>query len=195
MKETWEKLKPLLLEASFVALGVVLALFADEWRNEQELREHSAKAMTHIHDEVRANRKAVAEALAYHQKMVDEIRQDPEMQWEQNPFHRGFIAPAQTYQTAWESARVTDAFQHRDYGQILELAKVYADQSNYERQAAESAALIYDAIFKHGTRPIFENRQNLASLLGAFIYRETRLLETYDKALATSLKEVDLTDQ
>ena len=195
MKDFWEKLKPQLLEAAFVALGVVLGLFADEWRTERELREHSEKAMTHVHDEIRANRSAVADALEYHQAVVDKVHRVPDMTWDQNPFRRGFIAPAQTYHTAWESAQVTDAFQHRDYRQILELARVYADQAEYERQAAESAGLIYEAVFKHGTRSIFEDRRNLADLLNTFIYREKGLLETYDKALRSTQIEVDRTDR
>lgn len=195
MKNFWEKLKPQLLEATFVALGVVLGLFADEWRTRKELREHSEKAMTHVHDEIRAIREAVADALEYHRGVVDKVHRSPEMTWDQNPFRRGFIAPAQTYHTAWESAQVTDAFQHRDYGQILQLAQVYADQAAYERQATESAGLIYEALFKHGTRSIFENRENLADLLAAFIYREKRLLATYDEALRSTKKELTLTDE
>lgn len=185
MKEaTREMLKSALFEAIFVVFGVVAALMANDWRGEQALRHHSKIAMGQILDELRANREAVAEARDYHQNLVEQIAANPDMAWEENPFRRGFIAPAQTSRSAWESAAATGAFEHRDFQQLLLLARVYASQERYEQQATNSGAIIYQEIYKAGIRSIFDNRHNLAALIRSLVYREQQLLDGYDQTLA-----------
>jgi hypothetical protein len=58
--------RPILLEAAFVVLGVVLALGANEWRKSYVDRRNAEAALASIREELQANRTVVGESFDYH---------------------------------------------------------------------------------------------------------------------------------
>lgn len=185
-QSTREALRSALLEATFVVLGVVLALAANEWRQSAARAQRAERALTGIVDELRTNRVAVAAALEYHQGLTATIRELAASSGTPHAgdFSRGFVAPAPVYATAWESAAATGVLEDLDFETVLDLSRLYAHQERYEVQARGIASIIYGELYRGGTDAILENYRNLASLIHSFAYRERELLELYDRTLA-----------
>ena len=104
--ETRKLLLSALAEASFVVFGVVLALLANEWRQEVANRQAGEAALASIFEELRQNRDAVAASYEYHNSLMATIGTALE---EGEPlsgrdFPRGFVSTATTFKTAWEMA-------------------------------------------------------------------------------------------
>ena len=180
------RLAPILLEASFVVLGVFLALVANEWRSDANARERATHARASIVEEIETNRAATAASHAYHGRLLDSLRTYfPPDHPPPSPtlFSRGFIRPITLLNTAWEAANATDAVGHMDYDEVLAFSKLYAMQRRYERSATEAGSVIYSEIMARGVPGVAANHRNLAYLIGAFYYLEEGLLEAYDEAL------------
>ncbi len=103
--------RTLLLEAFFIVLGVVLALGANNLREQRSNVQHAATALESIRDELETNRQAVDNALAYHAHLSDTLRTylqpasqrdgaTPAPQPDMGVFSEGFIHPATTFSTA-----------------------------------------------------------------------------------------------
>jgi hypothetical protein len=183
---------PLLLEALFVVLGVVLALGANEWREHINNVRHADRALESIQEELRTNREAVASALDYHLHLADTLRyfiphtdgSRPAQQPDNRLFARGFVSPATVLSTAWDVANVTDAVSYMGYDDVLLLSRTYASQQNYEHQAEQVGQLIYTRLFDEGHRGIYSNLANLQHIISTFWYRECQLLASYNEAFA-----------
>jgi len=183
---------PALFEAAFVVLGVVLALAANEWRQNRADIARANTALTEIVRELAANRQAVATALEYHRGLVNKIAQvaDNSTTLRLRDFSSGFIAPAQVHSTAWSSAAEIGALTNMPYESVLVLSRVYAQQENYQQQAKSVGQIIYAELYRGGTSAIIANSDNLVNVLQTFAYREQQLLESYDTLLSKTFVEL-----
>ena len=59
-------LRYVFLEALLIAVGVVVALFAQEWRETQQAERVTTRALERIRDEIVLNRELVQDASNYH---------------------------------------------------------------------------------------------------------------------------------
>jgi hypothetical protein len=185
---------PILLEAFFVVLGVVLALAANEWREHLNQKQHAATALASIRNELASNRQAVVSALTYHLHLVDTLAtfvgRSPQAQSSASAypdnrlFSRGYIAPATLLNTAWEAANATDALAHMDYDAVLLLSRIYEEQRTYEYQARQGGQLIYEKLFSEGHEGVRRNFANLSMTISSFWYRECELLQSYGRVMA-----------
>lgn len=187
--------RPILLEAAFVVLGVVLALAANELRQQHLDRRDAATALRSIREEVVANRGAVAEAARYHAQLTDTLTKltragaaggadAPSSASMSRLFNRGFFHPATLLHTAWDAAAATDAVRHMRYHDVLQLAQIYEFQEGYRRQSENVGQLIYAQLYAQGFDGVAANYANFTSILAAFWYRECQLLHRYDELLA-----------
>lgn len=183
---------PALFEAAFVVLGVVLALAANEWRQNRADIARANTALTEIVRELAANQQAVATALEYHRGLVNKIAQvaDNSTTLRLRDFSSGFIAPAQVHRTAWSSAAEIGALTNMPYESVLVLSRVYAQQENYQQQAKSVGQIIYAELYRGGTSAIIANSDNLVNVLQTFAYREQQLLESYDTLLSKTFVEL-----
>lgn len=187
--------RPILLEAFFVVLGVVLALAANEWRRAQLDRQNAATALASIREELQTNRAAVLESVQYHLHLTDtlttlarhaaragaaEVVSLPDGRL----FGRGFLHPASLLHTAWDAAAATDAVRHMAYADVLRLARIYEEQVDYRRQSEQAGQLIYSHLFNQGFQGVLRNYANLNTIIGTFWYRECQLLRRYDAVLS-----------
>lgn len=185
--------RPILLEAFFVVLGIVLALAANEWRQAQADRRNAATALESIREELETNRQSVLRSLQYHLHLSDTLgmiqrqvaaRGDSASLPSIRVFSQGFVHPAQLLSTAWETAAATEAVRHMAHDDVLVLARMYDQQRRYTTQSEQIGALIYGEIFARGTGGVIRNYANLNSIIGAFWFRECGLLLGYDRALS-----------
>lgn len=178
-------MKDALFEATFVVLGVVLALAANEWREHALDKRAAARAHESIIEEIKLNQTAVQEAFDYHTGNLGEMtrrRQEGE-EITIDVFSRGFLRSAQLSSVAWESASQTGALANMDYDTVLDLGRVYASQERYQAQSESTGAIIYRGIYEDGTLGILENAGGLANLISASAYNEEGLLKHYEAAL------------
>lgn len=179
-------LRSALFEAFFVVLGVVLALGANEWRQDRADQAHARRALAAITEELAANRAAVQASHDYHQDRLRAIyaAQSEGEALAPRDFPRGFIGPAQVYQTAWEAARETGALSDLDYATLLALSRAYESQDRYEAQARAVGGIIYEQMFREGVDSVAAAGTKLAALIHTFRFREEELLSSYDEVLA-----------
>lgn len=175
----------ILLEASFVVLGVFLALVANDWLADRNARDRAARARQSIIVEVRANREAVASSQAYHSALLDSLRARPASAPPPTPrfFSQGFVHPAKPRSTAWDTATATDAVAAMDYDEVLAFSTLYASQDRYDTSAELAGSVIYNALFEQGAEGVAANARNLSQLIHSFVYMEDGLIEEYDAAL------------
>ncbi len=183
--------KPLLLEAFFVVLGVVLALAANEWREQHNQQQHAVVALESIRSELAENKQAIEAALTYHYHLMDTLGSlvqqaasaevSPFSYPDGRLFSQGYTAPATLLSTAWDAANATDAVTNMDYDEVLLLSRIYEEQRRYEQQTQVSGQLIYEKLFKEGHAGIRRNYANLHSLISAFWYSECELLASYQE--------------
>jgi hypothetical protein len=186
--------RPILLEAFFVVLGVVLALAANEWRQGVADRRSASTALASVREELQSNRALVLGAVQYHLRMTDTLaairRQAARGDGAASPspdariFSQGFVRPATLLSTAWETATTTDVVRHMAHDDVLALARIYEQQRRYAAQTDRIGGLIYGEIFARGTEGVLRNYANLGSIIAALAFRECELLDGYETALA-----------
>jgi hypothetical protein len=172
-----------LLEAGFVVLGVILALIANEWRQDVADRHRADVALTSMVDELEANRAAVAASHDYHANLLRELAAATAGPPPIQVFSQGFVNPAQVLSTAWDTASQTGALEHIPYATVLQLSAMYERQDEYRNQAHTIGPIIYGEMFRGGAQAIVENYRNLASIIQTFLYREAQLIAAYDTTL------------
>ncbi len=179
------RLAPILLEASFVVLGVFLALVANEWRSNVNARERAVLARAGIVEEIRTNREAVRQMRDYHAHLIDTLRTFPSDGPAPSPrvFARGFANAATTLSTAWDAANATDAVSYMAFDDVLAFSALYAEQRRYERVTEEIGSVIFGEIFARGSFGVTERYRNLADINGSLLYLEHGLVAAYDSML------------
>lgn len=187
-EKTRDSLRKAFFEAFFVVFGVVLALGANEWRQNAAADRQAAEAMENIRAELAANRELVQASLDYHNGQVALLgeRMHSGEPVKANEFNKGFVFPAPIANTAWEVAKETGALANMDYGEVLALSDVYVSQDRYRDQARTIGGLIYEIMLHGGHEEVLENKKSLLSVIYTFVYREMGLLEEYDKVLGAA---------
>ena len=184
----WTKI---LLESCFVMLGVLLALIADEWRQNRDDEKRAERALVSVVDELNLNRTAVTQSLTYHLELTQRLRQFEEQTRsgqtsaptpDRDMFQKGFLHPASMISTAWDSAKATDVVSHMPYDQVLTLAHIYDQQRSYADQSHEVEQLIFAKLFNDGYEAMLRNHTNLLTVIATFWFRECQLLREYDQA-------------
>lgn len=189
-EKTRESLRKAFFEAFFVVFGVILALGANEWRQNAAAERHAEEAMANIRAELAANRELVVESEAYHMDRVmflTERMKAGEIATP-NDFNRGFVYAAQITDTAWEVAKETGAVSNMDYDEVLTLSAIYSAQERYQKQAQTIGNMIYGDILHDGIEAIPAKPKNLMSIIYTFVYRERQLLAEYDEVLGAAIE-------
>jgi len=180
--------KSVIFESLFVVLGVVLAFLANEYRQNKQDENRAVLAIQSILLEVESNKSSVIEALNYHTSLRDTLLQFvrenkgtgvPDIKI----FNKGFIAPAELLENAYNTAIATDVLSNHKYDVVLQIGNLYARQESYKLQKERAGSIIYNAIYEKGSEGILKNYANLLSIIYTFIYKENELLNTYNIAL------------
>lgn len=180
-----ELIGPALFEATFVVLGVILALAANEWREARQHRAEGAGARSAIANELRENRRLLDSSRTYHRHLMQGIYgAPPSAPVQVTLFDRGFIMPAQVSTTAWEVASETGALAHIPYEEVLAISQVIALERRYDAMAVSTGQLLYSELYRLGPQGVTGNARNLASIIAAFSYREDQVIARIDSTLA-----------
>jgi len=180
--------KSVIFESLFVVLGVVLAFLANEYRQQKQDENRAVMAIQSIVLEVETNKNSILDALNYHTSLIDTLSSFVrENEGKRIPdikiFNKGFIAPAELLENAYNTAIATDVLNNHKYDVVLQIGNLYARQESYNLQKERAGSIIYNAIYENGSEGILKNYANLLSIIYTFIYKENELLNTYNIAL------------
>ena len=183
---------PIFLEAFFVVLGVVLALAANEWRQDRAESERTAIAEESLRDEITFNQAMLRSSLDYHIALMDSLRTHSVRNRQTGStappsisiFGKGFVHPTDLVTISWSLALSTDALSNIPYERALAFSKIYAQYEGYTKQTNNVADLLYSDLYNDGYLGVLDNFENLNIILGTFAYTECELLTTVENSLS-----------
>ena len=182
----------LAIEVVSIVLGVMLALAANEWRENRQIERLKATSLQSIRQEIETNLALLSKAHEHHTATLAMLREALENEAEMTPekaevvvgrLHKrgGIYQMPSVLDTAWESAKTAQVLSYFDYEQLLVLANVYKVQRSYNeftRSIIQTINLVHfmdtDAVrYLNGTQ----------GSLNEVWYSDRRLMNAYEEAL------------
>jgi hypothetical protein len=129
----------LLFEVALIAVGVFLALWANNWHEEREHRAQAKAALSNFLSEMETNRDATQSYREYHETLAGELdqflknkdAQPTEDRFNEEIHWRG-LRPVIYEHTAWDLALATQALSYVDPGLAFDISKVYTKQNAFQ---------------------------------------------------------------
>lgn len=124
----------LLVEVVLVALGVFLALLADQWREDRQHRENAREILSYFREEIAANQKALQSERAYHEKLLQDIQSFETSDASKTlpsfftGVHYSGLHPITLEQTARDLALANQSFSYLKPQLAYAIARVYTRQ-------------------------------------------------------------------
>ncbi len=125
----------LLFEVALIAVGVFLALWANNWQEDREHRAQAKAALRNFAAEMEANRQATQRNRAYHETFAHELREflaskEPANEDRLNKsVHFEGMRPVIFEHTAWDLALATQALSYLDPDLAFDISKVYTGKT------------------------------------------------------------------
>ena len=182
LKKAGQKLLYVVLEASLVVLGVVLAYSINATKEHSDKLEQSQQALKGIYEEVEQNRQMFSEAITYHQYLVDTLQTffpTPRVPG-RRVFYNGFIARKTALTTAWDAAQSNELLYKVDYEEILRLSDLYDRLDNYNTIKETQSKLIYTQIYNDGLQAVSANYRNLFQLVMGNLFVEREIMQKFE---------------
>jgi hypothetical protein len=171
----------LLLEMLGVVFAVVVALAADEWREDRDLTERAATARQAVlaelaanRDEVERTRESMDSAVARLGEAVRGIEAG-----ESTPVDVDLELPDFS-DAAWRITQVTDAASRLDFAWLTRVARVYAAQDLY----ADVRGEVVRTMASLGSSGPDPGITRLRNQLGIMLQLHRQLVDDYDAVLA-----------
>src|SRR5256886_3668587 len=129
----------LLFEVALIAVGVFLALWANNWHEDREHRAQARAALRNFAGEMEANRQATQRNRAYHETFARELREflaskEPASEDRLNKsVHFEGMRPVIFEHTAWDLALATQALSYLDPDLAFDISKVYTEQNAFQK--------------------------------------------------------------
>ena len=178
----------LLIEVVLVAVGVFLALWANNWHEDREHRAQARAALRNFASEMEANRQATQRNRTYHETLVRELEQflrskePPSEERLYKEVHFEGVRPVIFEHTAWDLALATQALSYLKPDLAFDISKVYTQQNAY--QTLENSFLA--SAFSPASMSI-DNPKGLATAMVVYLndvnQQEPAILQLYDKVI------------
>jgi hypothetical protein len=178
----------LLFEVVLIAVGVFLALWANNWHEDREHRAQARAALRNFASEMEANRQAMQRNCAYHEAFARELREflaskEPASEDRLNKsVHFEGMRPVIFEHTAWDLALATQALSYLDPDLAFEISKVYTKQNAFEK--------LEDSFLAAAFTPSSLSSDNVKGMAAAMeLYlidvnqQEPAILQLYDKVI------------
>lgn len=126
----------LLFEVVLIAVGVFLALWANNWHEEREHRAQAKAALRNFLGEMEANRDATQHYQSYHETLagkLDQLLKGKAVPATQEGFYEALnwegLRPVIYEHTAWDLAIATQALSYLKPELAFDISKVYTEQA------------------------------------------------------------------
>jgi Tfp pilus assembly protein PilE len=178
----------LIFEVALIAVGVFLALWANNWHEDREHRAQARAALRNFAAEMETNRQAMQRNRAYHEtfaRELGEFRKSKEPASEDRLYksvHFEGMRPVIFEHTAWDLALATQALSYLDPDLAFDISKVYTKQNAFEK--------LEDSFLAAAFTPSSLSSDNVKGMAAAMeLYlidvnqQEPAILQLYDKVI------------
>ncbi len=180
----------LLFEVALIAIGVFLALWANNWHEDREHRAQAKAALRNFLTEMEANRDATQSKVSYHKTLEDELDQflnkkdvSPNDERFRKEVNFQGVHPVDYEHTAWDLALATQALSYLKPELAFDISKVYTDQNAL--QALENSFLA--STFAQTSMATADNMSALAPAINRYLIdvnqKEPAILDRYSKVI------------
>jgi len=178
----------LLSEVVLIAVGVFLALWANNWHEDSEHRAQARAALRNFVGEMEANRQATQSNRSYHETLARELDQflhssePPSEDRFRKEVHFEGVRPVIYEHTAWDLALATQALSYIKPDLAFDISKVYTQQNAF--QTLENSFLA--STFTPASMSV-DNLQGLAPAMVFYLadvnQQEPAILKLYGKVI------------
>ncbi len=178
----------LLFEVILIAVGVFLALWANNWHEDREHRAKARDALRNFAEEMEANRQAIQGNRAYHETLRQELSQfvhskEPANEERLNKeVHFQGMRPVIFEHTAWDLALATQALSYIDPQLAFDISKVYTQQNAFQILENSFLASAFTPASMSG-----DNVKGLATAMMVYLgdvnVQEPLTLQLYEKVI------------
>ena len=178
----------LIFEVALIAVGVFLALWANNWHEDREHRAQARAALRNFVAEMETNREAMQRNRAYHEALARELKEflaskEPASEDRLNKsVHFEGMRPVIFEHTAWDLALATQALSYLDPDLAFDISKVYTKQNAFEK--------LEDSFLAAAFTPSSLSSDNVKGMAAAMeLYlidvnqQEPAILQLYDKVI------------
>jgi len=178
----------LLFEVALIAVGVFLALWANNWQEDREHRAQAKAALRNFAAEMEANRQATQRNRAYHETFAHELREflaskEPANEDRLNKsVHFEGMRPVIFEHAAWDLALATQALSYLDPDLAFDISKVYTGQSAFQKLEDRFLAAAFTPASLSS-----DNVKGMATAMELYLIdvnqQEPAILQLYDKVI------------
>jgi len=178
----------LIFEVALIAVGVFLALWANNWHEDQEHRAQARAALRNFAAEMETNRLAMQRNRAYHEALARELREflaskEPASEDRLNKsVHFEGMRPVIFEHTAWDLALATQALSYLDPDLAFDISKVYTKQNAFEKLEESFLAAAFTPSSLSS-----DNVKGMATAMELYLIdvnlQEPPILQLYDKVI------------
>jgi len=178
----------LLFEVALIAVGVFLALWANNWREDREHRAQAKAALRNFAAEMEANRQATQRNRAYHETFAHELREflaskEPANEDRLNKsVHFEGMRPVIFEHTAWDLTLATQALSYLDPDLAFDISKVYTGQNAFQKLEDSFLAAAFTPASLSS-----DNVKGMATAMELYLIdvnqQEPATLQLYDKVI------------
>jgi len=178
----------LLFEVVLIAVGVFLALWANNWHEDREHRAQARAALRNFAAEMETNRQAMQRNRAYHEAFARELREflaskEPASEDRLNKsVHFEGMRPVIFEHTAWDLALATQALSYLDPDLAFDISKVYTKQNAFQKLEDSFLAAAFTPASLSG-----DNVKGMATAMELYLIdvnlQEPAILQLYDKVI------------
>jgi len=178
----------LLFEVALIAVGVFLALWANNWHEDREHRAQARAALRNFASEMEANRQAMQRNRAYHEVFARELREflaskEPASEDRLNKsVHFEGMRPVIFEHTAWDLALATQALSYLDPDLAFDISKVYTQQNAFQKLEDSFLAAAFTPASLSS-----DNVKGMATAMELYLIdvnqQEPAIVQLYDKVM------------
>jgi len=178
----------LLFEIVLIAVGVFLALWANNWHEDREHRAQAKAALRNFVGEMEANRQATQRNRTYHETFARELREflaskEPANEDRLNKsVHFEGMRPVIFEHTAWDLALATQALSYLDPDLAFDISKVYTQQNAFQKLEDSFLAAAFTPASLSS-----DNVKGMATAMELYLIdvnqQEPAILQLYDKVI------------
>jgi hypothetical protein len=179
------KLPELLLEAAMIFFAVILALAAEEWREDRDRDELADRALRAVIEELRSNRDEIERTGSQNLEGLDAARSvlaDLEAGRDRGEVGIG-LEVALLSSAAWQSAQMSQAVQYLDLDVMRRLSEAYEVQDLYDRMQTNAVDRMTEIMSVADQDPAAAVGQGVVSLM-ILTDLHADLIATYSETLA-----------
>jgi len=170
-----------IFEIALIAIGVFLALMADQWRSDRQHRDQARDALQRFKVEIQTNQAAIDTVKDYHAMMRTAVGAylDPKTRAATNLQLAG-IQPTIFEHTAWDLALATQSLADIDPELAFELARLYGMQQTY---AGLTGGLMQSMYQRPPSEDLVKFLHSVKIWLDNIVVHEPAIAENYKRIL------------